>query len=78
MIGAINTALSGLLAASKRVEEGAVKIAQNTGTQSDSGQLIEDIVDIKLAETSYKANLKTIQVADELTQELLNSFDKEV
>ena len=36
--------------------------------------LAEEIVNIKLAETSYKANLKTIDVAGELFDELINSF----
>ncbi len=35
----------------------------------------EEIVNIKLAEISYKANLKTIDVAGELFDELLDSFD---
>ncbi|MCI5060011.1 MAG: hypothetical protein MRY79_02945 [Alphaproteobacteria bacterium] len=78
MIGAINTALSGLLAASKRVEEGATNIAQSTVSGAESSQLIEDIVDIKIAETSYKANLATLKVADEMSEELLDSFDQEV
>lgn len=37
--------------------------------------LAEEIVNIKLAEISYKANLKTIDVAGELFDELLDSFD---
>lgn len=36
--------------------------------------LAEEIVNIKLAETSYKANLKTIDVAGELFDELIDSF----
>lgn len=74
MISAINTALSGLLGASKQVESSAARIA----TEPTAENLVEDIVDIKVAETSYKANLKVIQVADDLTEELLNSFDKTV
>lgn len=74
MISAINNALSGLLGASKQVEQSAARIAN---PDSQEG-LIEDVVDIKVAETSYKANLKVIQVADELSEELLNSFDRKV
>ena len=74
MISAINTALSGLLGASKQVDSSAARIANGSSTEN----LIEDIVDIKVAETSYRANLKVIQVADDLTKELLNSFDKTV
>ncbi|HPF79179.1 MAG TPA: hypothetical protein PLF01_07815 [Alphaproteobacteria bacterium] len=74
MINAISSALSGLTAASKQVDKSAESIA--SGTSQD--RLIEDIVDIKTAETAYKANLKTLQVAGDLTDELLKSFDREV
>jgi flagellar basal-body rod protein FlgC len=132
MIGAITTALSGLLAASKRVEASASNIAnanttgalneadgpapysaltitQKTGqnggviaeiTTKDPGfsaaydpysplandeglvgtpnvNLAEEAVNLKLAETAYKASLAAIKVADELNQELLRAFDDE-
>ena len=133
MIGAIQTALSGLLAASKRVEASANNIAnantagaldeadgplpysaqtvtQKTGenggviaeiTTKDPGfsaaydpdsplansdgfvgapnvNLAEEAVNLKLATAAYKASLATLKVADELSQELLNTFDDEV
>lgn len=74
MINAISSALSGLTAASKQIEESAASIASSPS----QGRIIEDIIDIKVAETSYKANLKTLQVANELTEELLRTFDKKV
>ena len=37
--------------------------------------LSEEIVNIKLAETSYKANLKTLDIAGELFDELIDTFD---
>ncbi len=37
--------------------------------------LAEEVVNIKLAEIAYKANLKTIDVAGELFDELLDSFN---
>jgi flagellar hook-associated protein FlgK len=74
MISAINNALLGLQNASKQVEQGAANIASD----SNPDNLIQDIVDIKVAETSYKANLKVLQVADDLTKELLNTFDETV
>ena len=40
--------------------------------------LAEEIVNLKLAETTYKANVKTLQVASELSDELLNIFDDRV
>lgn len=74
MIDAINSALSGLKGASKQVNQSAQNIAE--GTNND--RIIEDIVDIKVAETAYKANVKTIQVAQDLSDELLRIFDERV
>lgn len=133
MIGAITTALSGLLAATKRVETSANNIAnaysggaldeadgpapysaqtvvQKTGqnggviaevTTKDPGfvpaydpnspfanedglvgapnvNLAEEAVNLKLAETAYKASLAVIRTADELNEELLKTFDDTV
>ena len=74
MISAINNALQGLQGATKQVDQASARIA-NPSSQSN---LIEDIVDIKVAETAYKANVQTLKVADELTEELLKAFDKTV
>lgn len=37
-----------------------------------------EIVDMKLAEISYKTNLKTIAVSKDMFEELLSTFDKKV
>jgi len=74
MIDAISSALSGLTTASKQVEQSATNIAQNPS----QGRIIEDVVDIKVAETAYKANIETLKVANELTEELLEAFDETV
>lgn len=37
-----------------------------------------EIINMKLAETSYKANLKTISASTEMFEELLDTFDKKV
>lgn len=74
MINAITTALSGLNSATKQVEQSAQSIAESPSTE----QLIEDVVDIRVAETAYKANIAVLKVADELSKELLNTFDKTV
>ncbi len=37
--------------------------------------LAEEVVNLKIAEISYKANLKTIEVTGELFDELLDAFD---
>lgn len=133
MIGAISNALSGLVAASKRVEASASNIANSTSagsldpgspnqpyealttvqTANESGgtqatnvpkkpgivnayapdspfantqgmvgtpnvDLAEEAVNLKLAEISYKANLNVLKVSDEMSDALLNTFDKRV
>lgn len=40
--------------------------------------LATEIVNMKLAEISYKANLKTIQTSRDMFGELLKSFDKKI
>jgi len=74
MINTITSALSGLNTATKQVEQSAQNIAEG----SSSTALIEDVVDIKVAQASFEANLVVLETADELTQELLNSFDETV
>lgn len=132
MIGAISTALSGLFAASKRMEASASNIANvssagalnekdghapysalttvqksNEGGGVQAGNIpkdpgfvpayapdspfankdgligvpntdfAEDAVNLKLAETAYKANLATIKTANEMNNELLRILDNE-
>ena len=77
MINTISTALSGLLSASKSVNQSAENIAK-AGTGLEETSLIEDIVDIKLGETVFKANIAVLKTADEMSQELLKTFDEEV
>lgn len=74
MVDAINTAISGLNKASQQVERSATNIASGNSPNT----LIEDIVDIRVVETAFKANIATLRVADELTQELLRTFDETV
>ncbi len=75
MINTINSALSGLQTASRQVEQSAQNIAEGPSSTSN---LIEDVVDIRVAETAFKANVQTIKIAQELSEELLNIFDKRV
>lgn len=74
MIDAISSALSGLNNASARIERGAANIASS----NDQNRVIEDIVDIKQAEISYKANIEVLKVTQDLTKELIESFDRTV
>jgi len=133
MIGAISTALTGMFAATKRVEASASNIANMSSagsldpsspnqpyealttvqTANGSGgvtatnipkspgvvnayapdspfansegmvgvpnsDLTEDVMNLKLAEVAYKANIATIKTASEMSDELLNMFDERV
>ncbi|MBP7721131.1 MAG: hypothetical protein KA155_01200 [Alphaproteobacteria bacterium] len=74
MINAIGIALQGLGFATKQVAESANKIAN----PQEGVELAEEIVKMKIAETSYKANLMTIRVAEDMEKELLRTFDEKV
>lgn len=71
---AINTALSGIQTATKTVN----KAASNIANPDKMDRQVEDIVDIKIAETAYKANVKVIQAASDMQDALLEAFDEEV
>lgn len=74
MIDAVNSALAGMSAAVKKLDSAATRIA---GPQSGE-TMIEDIVELSVAETAYKANGRVLEAANELTDELLRTFDKKV
>lgn len=98
MINAIQIAVSGLNAASRRADTAASNIA-NAATTSipepagDAGStgsapanrpyisdtdLITDIMNLKMASTTYKANAKVIDVATDMQDSLLSVFDRDV
>lgn len=74
MINAIGIALQGLGFATKQVAESANKIAN----PQEGAELAEEIVKMKIAEVSYKANLMTIRVAEDMEKDLLRTFDEKV
>lgn len=74
MINAIGIALQGLGFATKQVAESANKIAN----PAESDDLATEIVNLKVAEVSYKANLSVIQTVSEMEKELLHTFDEKV
>ena len=106
MINAISSALSGLGAASQKIENSAERIAQfgsgvaettptpiaDPATPLTGGNtalnattlavseinLIEESVNLKVAETAYKANLSVLETVNELSDELIDSFDQTV
>jgi hypothetical protein len=74
MINAIASALQGLTFATKQVEQSANKIAN----PQESDDLATELVNLKVAETGYKANLATIKTVRDMEDELLHTFDKHV
>ena len=75
MIGAISNAVSGILGATQKVDAAAKNVAQGP---SENNDFIEDIIDIKIAETQFKANIETLKVVDELTEDLFRIVDEDV
>jgi hypothetical protein len=74
MINAIGIALQGLGFATQKVVQSANKIANPT----ESDDLATELVNMKVAETSYKANLSVIKTVSEMEEELLHTFDERV
>lgn len=74
MIDAISSALSGMTAAIKKLDGAASRVASPQGSET----LAEDIVELSIAKTEYKANIKVVETVNELTDELLGTFDKKV
>jgi flagellar basal body rod protein FlgC len=66
-VGALPTALSGLNRATEKANAAAENIA--------SGEVrAEDIVDLKIAETAFKANAAVVRTAAEMDKRLLDLF----
>lgn len=95
MIGAISSALSGINAATQKLNTSAANIAQAgvsapnvTSAESTvtggapqnqiilpETDLATEAINLKLAETAYKANLITLEAATEQTDALLDILD---
>ena len=78
MINAISSALSGLNAATQKVNNAANNIANLTTDDGVERDLASDIVNLKIGEIEYKANVATLETAQELSDELGRLFDEEV
>lgn len=76
MISAIQSSLAGMAAAAQKVEKAAVSIA-DMGSVGDAN-LVRDIVDLKLGENLYKANIAALKTSNEMTDELVRILDKKV
>lgn len=75
MINSISIALTGLDSATRRLNTSASNIAN---LQNGDVDLTREIVNLKLSEIEYKANLVTLQTAQDTTKELLRLFDRKV
>lgn len=73
-MNAIGSALQGLEFATKQVTESANKIAN----PQEGADMAEEIVNMKIGEANYKANLATLRTAEEMSDELLHIFDERV
>jgi flagellar hook protein FlgE len=68
MIGAISSALSGIMSASKKADMAAANVANGT-TPGYEVDLAEEAVNLKLAEITFKANVNVIKVAEDMAEE---------
>lgn len=83
MINTISLALSGLHAASRKVEEAAGNIARyGTDIPQASGKpetdLATETVNMTIGKTTYKANAMVMQTATDMEKELGRLFDERV
>ncbi len=68
-MSAITTATSGLLSASTRFNQAAVRTVQDSSSGND---LVSDFVEQQEARAAFQANVSVIKTADEMTGRLLN------
>jgi flagellar hook-associated protein FlgK len=79
MIGAISNALQGLMTASQSANKAAERIANvSSEGYTDTIELTEEAINLKIAESSFKANIATIRTIDDMSQELMRIFDERV
>lgn len=83
MVSAIDNALTGLTNATQKVVKASNNIANVTteGYTTESGDqvdLSEEAVNLLIGKTAYKANVKVLETAQELDDELLKILDKKV
>lgn len=74
MINSIGIALQGLSQATQKI----VESANNIANPQEGAEIAEDLVNIKVAEVTYKANLFTLKTSEEMSDELLHIFDEKV
>ncbi len=79
MIGTLSTAISGLFSAAQKINSAAKNVANiGDGITDEGASLPRDIVDIKIGTIEYKANLAIIKATEEMSNELLKTFDETI
>lgn len=83
MVSAIDNALTGLAAATKKVGQASQNIANATtaGYSTETGDSVElstEAVNLLVGKNAFKANIAVLNVAQELDEELLGIIDKKV
>jgi hypothetical protein len=77
MINPLSNSVSGLMAASRKLEDSAARIATSPATPTPVS-LDEELVTIKVAEQTYKANAQVLRASRDMQDELLRAFDQTV
>lgn len=78
MTEALSFAVKGLQTATAKLDRAAQSIALPDDQNSTGFGQIDDIIDVKVAEQDFKANLVTLKTVKELSDELLNVLDETV
>jgi flagellar hook-associated protein FlgK len=83
MVSAIDNALTGLAAATKKVTEASNNIANMTTpdyktAQGDEVELSTEAVNLLVGKTAFKANVSVLQIASDMDKDLLGIFDEKV
>ena len=74
MIEALNNSISGLQKSSLAI----AKSADNIANPQRKTEIVEDIVDVKSNQQSFKANAQVLETVKELQEDLYRSVDIEV
>jgi len=70
-ISAMQSALAGMQAAGQQAQKAAEGVSSFAVTKNDS-DLVQDIVDLKLAKHSLRANVSAMKTAQEMEEHLID------
>ena len=75
MINTLSASLNGLQNATKQTQEAASNLAKMGTEAGVNVNFAEEAVALKISELAFEANLTAVKVADDLSKELLSTFD---